>query len=113
MDLGFGLGKPLGTDSYQGFMQIDEGAIVSKGTATVPQPSKHPAEFSSCVPYIVGMNNTEGQGYITDSFPRDFKSGISEESCKISLRGYIGGSLYVSAVKKILFISKVTVGIAK
>ena len=46
------------------------------------------------VPYIIGMNNTEGFGILVMQFP----PGFSEDVCMETLKGYIGVVLNVSTV---------------
>lgn len=39
------------------------------------------------VPYIIGMNNTEGAGLLTMEQPVGFKDGITKSACKDYVKG--------------------------
>lgn len=45
----------------------------------------------NAVPYIIGMNNTEGCGLLTMEQPVGFKDGITKSACK----DYVKGMMYV------------------
>lgn len=59
-------------------------------TATMKQDKPNP------VPYVVGMNNTEGCGILSVTMPKDFMKGIAKEVLIATLKGYIGELIYVS-----------------
>ena len=53
------------------------------------------------VPYIAGCNSTEGHGIMTLLFPKQFSYGITKEAYYATVKGFLGGSFYVSLMSEI------------
>ena len=79
------------------FSPVIDGKFFPKKVAELRKES-----VASNVPYIMGVNNTEGAGLLVLQYPKDFDQGISEEVCTESLKGIIGGMLLVCAIGLII-----------
>ena len=77
------------------FAPVYDGKFFPKDIATM---KKQPV--ANNVPYIVGCNNTEGHGILTNNFPKGFKSGITKEVYEETLRNLLGELFCVSFLQK-------------
>ena len=74
------------------FSPVIDGKMVPRDLDGLYQDKVNP------VPYIVGINNTEGNGVLSMTDP-EFAKGITKEALMTKLKEYIGEYFYVSLVK--------------